>query len=147
MRVIFFLRVIFDRRGDFRIQVGFRTPKMGNLCSWSQCGNCHSHSVWEACELPKERTLESSFQALGRPFPLTLLFPEGNNDFSHTGKVSLSFSHSVKSRIKHGKQKITERGTRSVRQANHQFKTLAGGFGSCELEGCYHSSSKTMYSI
>lgn len=27
------MRVIFDRRGDFRIQVDFRTPKMNNLCS------------------------------------------------------------------------------------------------------------------
>lgn len=27
------MRVVFDRRGEFRIQVDFRTPKMNNLCS------------------------------------------------------------------------------------------------------------------
>ena len=27
------MRVVFDRRGEFRIQVDFRTPKMNNWCS------------------------------------------------------------------------------------------------------------------
>ena len=27
------MRIIFDRRGDLRIQVDFKTPKMNNLCS------------------------------------------------------------------------------------------------------------------
>lgn len=68
----------------------------------------------------------------GQLILLTLLFPEGNNGFSFTGKVSLS--HSVKSRINHGPQKITERGTRSMRQLHHQFKTPEGHFGRYEFE-------------
>lgn len=48
------------------------------------------------------------FKLLGRPLPVTLWFPEDKNGFSISGKVSLS--HSVKSRIKHGEYKITERG-------------------------------------
>lgn len=46
------MTVIFDRRGDFRIQVDFRTPKMNDLCSEKVIGGKQGNKEGLKTEYP-----------------------------------------------------------------------------------------------
>ena len=46
------MTVNFDRRGDFRIQVDFRTPKMNDLCSEKVIGRKQGNKEGLKTEYP-----------------------------------------------------------------------------------------------
>lgn len=87
--------------------------------------------VWGARKLPKKSKLQSRFEALGRPFPLTLVSWRQQRLFPARESQPESLSE------KQAETRKTEspwRGTRSTAQLQPQVKGLESRSGGCEGE-------------